>query len=185
MAVDDEEATVAQRRAVFIPGMGYDTRAPLFAYAGESLRRARFDIHEISWEYPAGLTDEQRAPWVAERVLPALTESTDLLVGKSLGSLAAPLAADRALPAIWLTPLLHLPEVVDALRRAEAPFLLVGGAADRTWDSATARRLTPHLVEIPEADHSLMLPGPLVRSAEALGRTCTAIEEFVQVIWAA
>lgn len=174
---------MAKRRAVLIPGMGYDTRAPLFAYVGESLRRAGFALHEIGWEFPAGLAADQHGPWVAERVHPALTEPTDLLVGKSLGSLAAPLAADRALPAVWLTPLLHLPEVVDALQRAEAPFLLVGGGADRTWDSAAARRLSPHLVEIPEADHSLLLPGPLVRSAEALGRVCTAVEEFVQVMW--
>lgn len=173
---------MADRRAVLIPGRGYDTRAPLFAYAGESLTRAGFELHEIVWQVPAGLGHDRSGAWVVEQVLPALAAPTDLLVGKSLGSFAAPLAADRRLPAIWLTPLLHLPEVVTALERATAPYLLVGGTADPSWDSGVARRLTPHVVEIQEADHSLMLPGPLVRSAEALGRVSTAVEEFVQII---
>lgn len=83
--------------------------------------------------------------------------------------------------AIWLTPLLHRPEVVAALGRASAPFLLVGGTADAAWDGAVARRLTPHVLEVPDADHGLLLPGPLARSAEVLGRVCTAVEEFVRL----
>ncbi|MGC5018724.1 alpha/beta hydrolase [Micromonospora sp. DT47] len=94
--------------------------------------------------------------------------------------MAAPLAADHGLRAVWLTPLLRLPEVVDALGRATAPFLLVGGTADTAWDGEVARRLTPHVLEIPDADHGMMVPGPLARSAEVLGRVCTAVEEFVQ-----
>ncbi|WBB65666.1 alpha/beta hydrolase [Micromonospora sp. WMMD812] len=172
---------MARRRAVLIPGQFYDTRAPLFAYTGETLRRAGFDLHEISWQVPAGLDEDRSAAWVAEQVAPALTEPTDLLVGKSLGSLAAPLAVDRRLPAVWLTPLLHLPEVMTALERATAPFLLIGGLADPTWDAAEARRLTSHMLEIPDADHSLMVPGPLVRSADALGRVCLAVDAFVQI----
>ncbi|MEV1331764.1 alpha/beta hydrolase [Micromonospora costi] len=175
---------MADRRAVLIPGRGYDTRAPLFAYAGEALRRAGFDVHEITWQVPPGLGPESTAAWVADQVTPALDDPTDLLVGKSLGTFAARLAADRRLPAIWLTPLLHVPDVVDALARPTAPFLLAGGTADPSWDGSVARRLTPHLVEIQEADHSLLLTGPLARSAEALGRVCTGIEEFAQIICA-
>ncbi|MFI7606968.1 alpha/beta hydrolase [Micromonospora sp. NPDC049366] len=174
---------MADRRAVLIPGIGYDTRGPLFAYTGESLRRGGFDVHEITWQVPAELTAEQRGAWVVEQVTPIVDERADLLVGKSLGSFAASLAADRELPAIWLTPLLHVPEVVAALERATAPFLLVGGTADRSWDAATARRLTPHLLEIPDADHSLLVPGPLVASAEALGRVCMAVDAFVHINW--
>ena len=172
---------MADRRAVLIPGRGYDTRAPLFAYVGEALRRAGFDVHGISWQAPPESGPAQTIGWVTEQVTPALAERTDLLVGKSLGTLAAPLAADRGLPAVWLTPLLTRPEVVAALDRADAPFLLVGGTADRLWDGAVARRLTPHLLEIPDADHSMMLPGPLAASAAVLGRVCTAVEEFVQI----
>ncbi|MEW2384121.1 alpha/beta hydrolase [Micromonospora sp. NPDC047707] len=83
------------------------------------------------------------------------------------------------LPAVWLTSLLHRPEVVDALDRATAPFLPVGGTADSSWNGPLAQRLTPYVVEITDADHSLIVPGPLARSAEALGRVCTALEDFL------
>ncbi|MDO3705417.1 alpha/beta hydrolase [Micromonospora sp. C28SCA-DRY-2] len=176
---------MADRRAVLIPGRGYDTRFPLFLYLGEALRRAGFALHAISWQVPEGLAPDRdgadaAVDWVTGQVASTLTGRMELLVGKSLGTFAAPLAADRGLPAVWLTPLLHLPAVVDALDRATAPFLLVGGTADPSWDGAVARRLTPHLVEIDQADHALMVPGPLARSAEALGRVCTAVEEFVR-----
>ncbi|MEV0005843.1 alpha/beta hydrolase [Micromonospora sp. NPDC050980] len=169
---------MADRRAVLAPGRGYDTRGPLFVYLAEALRRLGFEVHEVTWRL-----DELRldaAPgWVAAQLAPVLDAGADLLVGKSLGSFAAPLAADRGIPAVWLTPLLHDPAVRDPLGRATAPFLLAGGTADPSWDGAVARRLTPHVVEVADADHSMMTPGPLARSAEALGRVCTAVEEFV------
>ncbi|WP_406039300.1 alpha/beta hydrolase [Micromonospora sp. NBC_00898] len=171
---------MADRRAVLIPGRGYDTRAPLFVYVGEALRRLGLDTHEVTWQVPADLGGDRAAPWVAEQVTPTLGESTDLLVGKSLGTFAAPLAADRGLRAVWLTPLLNRADVTAALSRATEPFLLVGGTADQLWDGEVARRLTPHVLEIPDADHSMLVPGPLARSAEVLGRVCTAVEEFVR-----
>lgn len=171
---------MANRRAVLVPGRGYDTRAPLFAYVGEALRRLGFDIHEVTWQPPGDLRLDRAPEWVAEQVIPALVGGVDLLVGKSLGSFAAPLAADRGLRAVWLTPLLHNPEVSAALGRASAPCLLVGGTADPSWIGDDARRLSPHVLEVPDADHSLLVPGPLARSAEALGRVCTAVEEFVR-----
>ncbi|MGN9803173.1 hypothetical protein [Micromonospora sp. L32] len=68
---------------------------------------------------------------------------------------------------------------------ATAPVLLVGGTADPSWDGAVARRLTPHVLEVPDAHHGMLVPGPLARSAEVLGRVCTAVEEFVQISWPA
>jgi len=166
-------------RAVLIPGRGYDTRAPLFAYLHEALRRLGRDVHPVRWQVPAGLSLVDAERWVGDEVAPVLDAPTDLLVAKSLGTFAARSAADRGLRAVWLTPLLTQPQVLAALDRAPAPFLLVGGTADRAWDGDAARRLTPHVLEVPEADHSLLVPGPLARSAEVLGRVCTAVEEFV------
>jgi hypothetical protein len=79
---------------------------------------------------------------------------------------ASPPPPPTGLAAVWLTPLLHRPEVVEALARASAPFLLVGGTADPSWDGAVARRLTPHVLEVPDAHHGMLVPGPLARSAE-------------------
>ncbi|MFE9694948.1 alpha/beta hydrolase [Micromonospora sp. NPDC005806] len=171
---------MADRRAVLVPGVGYDTRAPLFAYVGEALRRLGFDVHGVTWQVPRDLPADRTAEWVAEQVTPALDGGVDLLVGKSLGTFATPLAADRGLPAVWLTPVLNHPEVVDGLDRATSPCLLVGGTADSLWNGEVARRLSPHVLEVPDADHSMLVPGPLARSADVLGRVCTAVEEFVR-----
>ena len=78
-----------------------------------------------------------------------------LLIGKSLGTLAAALAAEPYLPAVWLTPLLTVPWAVAVLEHAGSPFLLVGGTADSAWNSAIARRLTPHVLEIDNTDHGM------------------------------
>lgn len=169
---------------MLVPGRGYDTRAPLFAYVGEALRRLGFNVHEVTWQVPRDLRADRTDDGVAEQVTPVL-DGVDLVVGKSLGTFATPLAADRGLRAVWLTPVLNHPAVVAALGRASAPCLLVGGTADSLWNGEAARRLSPHVLEVPDADHSMLVPGPLARSAEVLGRVCTAVEDFVQMSWPA
>ena len=104
------------------------------------------------------------------------------MIAKSLGSNAAALAAERSLPAVWITPLLHRPPVVAALDRATAPFLLIGGTADKLWDGTVARRLSPHVLEVPEADHGMFVPGPLTDSVAVLGQVVTAVEGFLAAI---
>lgn len=106
-----------------------------------------------------------------------------LLIGKSFGTNAALLAAERSLPAVWLTPLLTAPWVVAALGRATAPCLLVGGTADTLWDGDLARELSPHVLEVDGANHGMMTPGrPLTDSIAVLGRVIVAMEEFLDAI---
>jgi pimeloyl-ACP methyl ester carboxylesterase len=105
-----------------------------------------------------------------------------LLIGKSRGTNAAAAAAERSLPAVWLTPLLRMPWVAEALRRATAPFLLVGGTADPVWDGDLSRRLSPHVWEVEGADHGMYVPGPLTESIAVLSRVVVAVEEFLDAI---
>jgi hypothetical protein len=65
------------------------------------------------------------------------------------------------------------------------PYLLIGGTADPHWNGELARTLTPHVVEVADADHGMILVGaPLARSAAVLGRIVTAIENFLDVqVW--
>jgi hypothetical protein len=78
-----------------------------------------------------------------------------VIVAKSLSTRAAGLAAERSIPAVWLTPLLDDPESVDGLRRRTAPALLVGGTADPTWDGRLAGELSEDVLELAGADHGL------------------------------
>jgi hypothetical protein len=114
-------------------------------------------------------------PWVRERVAAAIAAAKGaerlVLVAKSLSTRAAGLAAERSIPAVWLTPLLDDPESVDGLRRRTAPALLVGGTADPTWDGRLARELSDDVLELPGADHGLGTgadPRPLLANLERI-----------------
>jgi pimeloyl-ACP methyl ester carboxylesterase len=182
--------STAGRAAVLIPGRWYGASAPLLMYSGDAAEARGARIRPISWA-PPDHTPDTAGPWVSEQVAPVLDELAaeqplvrPLLIGKSLGTHAAALAADRQLPAVWLTPLLTSDGVVAALRRASAPCLLIGGTADIAWDGELARELSPHVLEVPDADHGMYVPGPLAASAEVLGRVATAVEEFLdEVVW--
>ncbi|SIR96814.1 alpha/beta hydrolase [Micromonospora avicenniae] len=138
-----------------------------------------------SWsqKFPAAGQHEIES-WVGGEVVPLIDKigGRPLLIGKSLGTNAAAIAAERSLPAVWLTPLLDLPWVADALDRATAPFLLVGGTADKRWDGDVARRLTPHTLEVEGADHGMYVPGPLTESITVLSQVVVAVEEFLDAI---
>src|SRR5262245_809817 len=174
------------RAAVVVPGLHYSADAPLLMYAGLAVERRGGSARRISWTVPQfGDGDDERA-WVAARaseavdaVAAATGVASPVVIGKSLGSLAAPVAADRGLPAVWLTPVLTDAPTVAALRRAAAPRLLIGGTADRLWDGRVARSITPHVLEIGGADHGMFVPGRLAESATVLGQVTTAVEHFL------
>lgn len=169
--------------AVVVPGRGYPPQAPLLFFAGIALLQHGWRVEHHWWDPPAHETDEQTSAWVREEVGGALPSSGRVLVvGKSLGSYAAPLAAERGLPAIWLTPILEVPAIAHAVVANPAPQLLVGGSADDLWDSAVARDLesaSRSVVEIPDGDHILMTHGDVVRGVEAHLEVVRVIETWL------
>lgn len=183
-----------RRGAVVLPAGMYGPYTPLLTYAANAAEARGARIRAVSWsrpEVPPTLDPADRGPWVVAEAAPVLAEVaaawpdvTPLVIARSFGAYAAPLAADRGLPAVWLTPDLTAGRMVDALRRATAPFLLVGGTGDEMWDPALARTLSPHVCEVEGADHGMYLPGRLAASASALGRVATAVEDFLDtVVW--
>lgn len=170
---------------VLIPGAALGPHQPLLNYSWLAGQARGAEALHLEW--PDGRPPDV-ASWVVDQVAYAMAAfpiPRPVLVGKSLGTYAAELAAARALPAIWHTPLLNDPRCVEALRNATAPFLLVGGTADRWWDGSLARALTPYVLEVPDADHGMVLLGsPLARSAAVLGEVVTAVEEFLdRSVW--
>jgi hypothetical protein len=171
--------------AVVLPGGGYTVTTGMLQYIGDIPSRRGATVHRHTWTEPLPRPfDAALEEWVRGQATPVLDgiDGRPLLIGKSLGSMAAGLAADRELPAVWLTPLLTMPWVVAGLRRARAPFLLVGGTADRLWDGEEARRLGPHVLEVADADHGMCVPGPMVASIDVLARVVESIDEFLDTI---
>ncbi|WP_328419625.1 alpha/beta hydrolase [Micromonospora sp. NBC_00389] len=171
--------------AVVIPGRMFGPGAPLLMYAGDVAESRGATVHRHSWsEDPSRPDRPEIESWVRGEITPLINTvgGRPLLIAKSLGTNAAAVAAERSLPAVWLTPVLTLPWVVDGLARATAPFLLVGGTADKLWDGDAARRLSPHVLEVPGADHGMYIPGPLTESIAVLSRVVVAVEDFLDEI---
>ncbi|MFL5954390.1 MAG: alpha/beta fold hydrolase [Gaiellaceae bacterium] len=135
--------------AIVLPGRML-AGMPAVWFAFEPLLRHGWRVILLWWEY----LDTSQSPWefVRERADAAIAHAggADLLVGKSLGTFGAPID----LPAVWLTPLLREPEVVEALRARVAPSLFIGGTNDPAWDGTVARELGD-AVELEGADHGL------------------------------
>ena len=177
------------RSVILAPGGNNSVDVPLLLVARLAVQRRGGHAHPIMWEFAEGRDIASQRQRVVAQVESAVDElaatgTAPVVVGKSLGSLAAPLVADRGLAAVWFTPLLTDEPTVAALRRATGPCLLVGGTADPYWDGQTARSLTADVVEIEGADHAMVVPGRLANSAAALGQVITAVEDFLDyVIW--
>lgn len=170
----------ASRRVVLLPGARYPTRAPLLWFAREIAVSRGYGALEVLDEPAAG--DDPFA-WVRDRATRALDHeptALDVVIGKSLSSDVADLAVARGLPAVWLTPLLDRPTVVDALARARRPTLLIGSNADPTWrPERLARNPAVELLELDGLDHALQLPGDPQRSLRELRAVVKRIDRFL------
>lgn len=165
-----QPAGVPVGTAVLVPGRGYPPQAPLLFFAGFVLLQHGWRVEHHWWDPPPPESDEQTVAWVRDEVEGALPSSgRTLVVGKSLGTMAAGLAAERGYDAVWLTPLLTVASVVDAIAANPGRQLLVGGTNDDLWDSDVAHRLAGgrvSVLEVEGADHALMPAGDAVRGVE-------------------
>ncbi len=173
------------RCAVLLPGMRYTTQAPLMWFCRELAERRRLSVLEVLDSLPVGA---EPFGWARDRARRALDHAGDaavLVIGKSLASGAAGLVADRALPAVWLTPLLDRRQVVDDISRAAQPALLVGGSADDTWrPDALADSGLLQIVQLDGLDHSLQRPGDPLASLDALRAIVDRVDRFLEEVGA-
>lgn len=178
-----------ERHAVVIPGGLGGPYVPTLMFAADAALARGATIHNFWWNHSPGqiidLPAEERGPWAVAQVEAVLADlAQPLLIARSFGTQCAVLAAEHGLAAVWLNPPLRWPFVVDGLKRATAPCLIVGATADRSWDAALARELSPHVFEVEGADHGLYVPGPLANSTAVLGEMVTAVERFLdEVVW--
>jgi hypothetical protein len=162
------------RCVVLLPGIRYFSQAPLLWFAREAATERGWSAVEVDERAPS---DEEPFAWMrdqAQRAVEATDADLVVVVGKSLGSAAAPMVAESGLPAVWLTPLLTRPDVVDALARSSAPALAVGSPDDPTWgEGKLPGNPALEVLELPGLDHSLQVEGDPLASLDVL-RTVTA-----------
>ena len=140
------------RTAVVLPGAMLGG-TPSCYYTAHALNGAGWRVIQVWDEYRGG----DRVSWPTSRAEAALDHAGEarILAGKSAGTLAAGIAAQRGLAGIWLTPLLQEPACVDGLRARTAPALLIGAGDDESWDGDLAREVGDDIVELVGADHGL------------------------------
>jgi hypothetical protein len=172
------------RAAVLLPGAWYPTTAPLLWFARAAAEEHDFQVVEEKGLLPDGVDPFGWARESAERALAQASRAeTVVVIGKSLASATADLAADRHLPAVWLTPMLRNERVVSALGRAEQPTLLVGGTADDHWQrGAIPDNEALQVLELDGLDHALQAPGQVMRSLDALREVTEAVGRFLAVL---
>ena len=178
LEVDTREGS-SEHVATVLPGRGYTCDAPLLHHTRLLLRTRGFSVRTVRWPTPptpARLLD------LAPGLLDPVRARQHLLIAKSLSTRLLPLAVDRGLPGVWLTPLLGEPTVRDAAQRASAPTLLIGGSADPYWDAAAARQSGQRVLEVAGADHSIEVPGEVTTSLRALQTVVTEIEDFLDTL---
>ena len=179
------------RVVLLIPGMSYSPERPLLHFASAVFGTYGWTTQDVWWaERPPQRDGQDLGVWFARlrsfaqahllRLLERETAPKIALVGKSLGAFAAGLAADRSLPGIWLTPVLRDSELPGDLRRSPAPFLLVGGTSDPSWDPEVAHGFGQPVYEAEGADHAMEIAGDPVRSAEVLRQATSAMDTFVR-----
>ena len=169
-----------ERCLVLLPGAAYPTAAPLLWFARELGRRRGWSTLEVLDRWRSD--HDEPFGWARDRAQRALDAAPGavVVVGKSLASGATGVAAEAGVPAAWLTPLLDEPTVVDGLRDARAPSLLIGGSADPTWvPGAIAPNPLVDLLELDGLDHALQRPGDVLASIAALETVVRSLDAFL------
>jgi hypothetical protein len=182
----DETRTAAPGApvATLLPGRAYGPQAPLLHYTRFLLRHRGFAVRTVRWERVPELdpTDPAGIAAVAGAVLVDADPARDVVVGKSLGSLALPVAAERGLRGVWFTPLLAVEAVRRAAAKAGDSALLIGGTSDPYWDGAAATATGAAVFEVPGVDHSLERPGDLDGTLAALAAVLSRVAAHLDAV---
>ncbi|GAA1861254.1 hypothetical protein [Myceligenerans crystallogenes] len=170
------------RVATILPGRRYTAEGPLLYHARAALRGLGWTVRVVEWTAPPSLdTARESATRVLDGPDAPDDATTHLVVAKSLGTVAMPLAAKLQLPGVWLTPLLTVadaPEIRGAATGLAEDHLMIGGGADPTWDHDFVAGLGTDYVEVADANHALEVPDDWRRNLETVEDLTAEIEYF-------
>lgn len=185
--------------AVILPGLNYTCDMPLLYYPAKLLMGRGADVLQVHSNYTTTIfqtADRQKqAAWLAADAQAALRGgrtqgdySHVVLIGKSIGTLALAslVTAEMDLPgvAVWLTPLLIQPRLVESAASSRLPGLFVASRTDPTFDASALehirRRASAEALLFEGANHSLEIPGNAFQSLEILRQVIHGLQSFLE-----
>lgn len=169
---------------VVLPGRAYTAARPLLDFATLVALQHGWAVRQVWWEPAEHPSSEETAAWVGDELVGATQGygGRVLVVAKSLGCYGAATAAESGYDAVWLTPVLTDPVIVEALSTPGGRHLVLGGGADFMWVSSVASGLPGDVVEIEGGDHSMCVPGDAARSAELHAEVVRRIDVWLDAL---
>jgi hypothetical protein len=158
--VDHPADGPAYGRCIVLPGRQYSPDGPMLFFAAQVALMRGWDVRQVWWEVPQLSSDDEEVAWVGAQLESAVAgyEGRVLVVAKSLGTLAAPVAAARGYDAAWLTPLLTKSAVAEPLSSYPAAQLVVIGSSDPFFNQDVLDALPGERLVV-AGDHILRVPG--------------------------
>ncbi|WHY87212.1 alpha/beta hydrolase [Neobacillus novalis] len=185
---------------IMLPGLGYSTERPLFHYATGVCLNQNVDVLHINYNFRKNqhfkkLNNQEQDSWmyddvkaVVAEVLKATKYEQCIVLSKSIGTI--PMANEwkqrnfiKNAIGIWLTPLLKIDAVYDALLKTQLPSLCVIGDEDHHYleEQISSLKKNEHVstVVIPTADHGLEIKGDTLASIDAAKEVFKHIHDFI------
>ncbi len=186
--------------AMLLPGMGYKATMPLIYYPRRLMMDLGADVLVLEYDYDRAayrdLDGGERLRWLAVDVSAAyrsLREQGDYdqltLVGKSIGTLGMghTLTTEdlpEAVYAVWLTPLLRLDMLRAQIAKYGGASLFATGTADPHYDADRLAEVVAatngEAIVVPEANHSLEVPGEVMGSVKAMEQVLSAMKAHLR-----
>ena len=138
----------AKNLAIFLPGAGYTVKSPVFHYSQDLYLNKSFDVLQVNYLYNDKIYDDFSMEELSEaikydvrtvldQVINGSTYENFHIIGKSLGTIAMSSELSRDIfkeaKVVWLTPLIHRNDVLEAMVTSNHKGLCFIGDNDRCY----------------------------------------------------
>lgn len=183
--------------AIFLPGVGYTVKSPLFHFSEDIFLNKSFDILKVNYQYNEKKYDDYSMEELSEaikfdvktvidNVLTKYDYENFYIVGKSLGTIAMSSELSRTIfkeaKVIWLTPLIHRSDVFNTMINSDNKGLCFIGDNDRCYTEERYNQLLNNTSIVsklfPNVNHSMEYDNDTVGSIDLLKRVINDIKHF-------
>lgn len=181
--------------AIVFPGRKYPCQAPLLHYTTLALLEQKADVLWVNYDRHPGY-DSFRDEELLQCCIEDAEEACSMLlqykrykfltlIGKSLGTMVMGHMLSEGLfsayvSAVWLTPMLKMPKLLEQMQWATISSLYVVGTADEAYDAklmqSVQEKTKGQVIAIEGANHSLEIGTDVYKSLEAMKQIIQGVQ---------